>query len=63
MTALKWFRNSKQLSDQKGLKSHIQIVHEGVRYTCNLCDKQYTQQTNLNKHIKYVHQGLKYAGD
>jgi len=44
-----------------GLISHIQSIHEGVKYTCGQCDQQFTQQGNLTVHIKSKHEGVKYA--
>ena len=40
------------------LLRHIETVHDGARFPCNLCDYQATQQTNLTVHIKWKHKKL-----
>ena len=42
------------------LITHIQSIHEGVKYTCNQCHYQATQQSHLTTHIKSIHDGVKY---
>ena len=41
------------------LKTHTKIVHDGVRYTCDLCDHR-PQFSNIQKHIKRVHRSKKH---
>ena len=37
------------------LRRHTLSVHEGVRYSCESCDKKFTQKPNLNKHVARKH--------
>ena len=40
------------------MRSHIQSIHEGVKYSCNQCVKQFTQQSNLTVHVLTIHEGV-----
>ena len=37
------------------LKLHIESVHDGVKYGCELCALQFTFKISLKSHIKTVH--------
>ena len=37
------------------LKIHIQSVHDGKRYQCEVCNKEYTSKGNLQSHKKSAH--------
>ena len=37
------------------LKIHIDSVHLGIKYPCDLCEYQATEMGSLNVHIKTVH--------
>ena len=50
----------KHYASQYGLRNHIEIVHEGVKYACDQCDFQATKQNNLSRHIQSIHEGVKY---
>ena len=41
------------------LQTHTNIVHKGIKYKCNQCDKEFTQLANRNTHIKSIHQKTK----
>ena len=45
------------------LKSHIRLVHEGVKkpydHKCKLCEKVFSSKQNLNNHTSAVHEGIK----
>ena len=49
-----------KFTQKKNLITHIQSIHEGVKYACNQCDYQATTQGNLTIHIKSIHEGVKY---
>ncbi|KAF0689873.1 Uncharacterized protein FWK35_00036762 [Aphis craccivora] len=36
------------------LARHVN-THNGLRYSCTVCEKKYTDNSNLNKHMKNVH--------
>ena len=42
------------------LSSHHKIVHQGRKYSCELCGFQATYQSSVTSHHQSVHQGLKY---
>ena len=44
-------------------KRHIQIKHEGLRYTCHLCDYKTVKPGSLRDHIKVKHEGFIYRCD
>ena len=37
--------------------------HEGVKYSCNLCDYKASRKGNLKTHKMSVHMGIKYSCD
>ena len=51
---------NKQFSQKSHVKSHIESVHNGVKFSCSHCNQQYSQQSGLNKHIKSNHEGFRY---
>ena len=50
-----------KFTQKKNLITHIQSIHEGVKYACNHCDQQFAQQSSLTSHIRSKHEGVKYA--
>ncbi len=36
------------------LARHVN-THNGLRYSCTVCEKKYTDNSNLKKHMKNVH--------
>ena len=53
----------RQFSDHKTIRTHIESIHEGVKYPCNQCNYQATQKTSLEIHVKSKHEGMKFACD
>ena len=45
------------------LEIHIQSVHDGKRYQCEVCNKEYTDRTTLRRHKKSAHEDLTYKYD
>ena len=48
-----------QATRLESLKTHIQSVHEKIKYSCNQCDHQATTQSNLKKHIQSMHDKIR----
>ena len=46
---------------KRGLKNHIQTVHEGtkVKFKCDFCGKSLTEPHGLKLHILAIHEGRK----
>ena len=44
-----------------GLKVYRQIVHEGIRYCCDLCPFEATIRRRFEKHLTFKHEGIKYS--
>ena len=43
---------------QKGdLKTHIESVHGGITFKCDICPSNFTHKGNLKTHIESVHGG------
>lgn len=65
----KWRTQKKSCCDHCGkiyltkpeLRRHIEYVHEGVTFECDLCNRKLAGKVNLVKHMKSVH-GVGYAG-
>lgn len=49
----------KTFNSRKMLNQHNELVHEGVRYDCELCGKTYTSAKNLKKHHQNSHLKLR----
>ena len=43
----------------KNLKSHINAIHQNIKYPCNYCDHQAPQKSALTVHIKRNHRESK----
>ena len=41
----------------------IKLVHEKVRYSCNICVQQFSAKGDLKRHIEAVHEKVKYPCD
>ena len=41
--------------DKRNLQRHINQVHEGLKYKCELCQKMFSEPANLKRHIMCVH--------
>ena len=41
------------------LKTHIQIVHEGIRYPCDMCDYKATKKEDVIKHKNNIHKKIR----
>ena len=42
----------------KGLRRHIQDVHEPPQFKCTICDKVFSRNTNLKRHMETKHSSL-----
>ncbi len=47
--------NSIQTSEKPHLKAHIKGKHEGLRFSCQMCDFETLHDANLRRHIKIKH--------
>ena len=45
------------------LNIHIQGIHEGIRFVCDICAFQATHKGNLTKHIHVKHEGMGFCWD
>ena len=45
------------------LRTHVEAIHEGVRYSCDQCGYKATTAGNLKKHIDSIHTGVCYPCD
>ena len=43
------------------LETHVQSVHEEMKYTCTECDKQFSEGSGLERHIQSIHEQVKYT--
>ena len=48
---------------KSSLKTHIQEVHQGIRYPCDQCPHQARNKISLKYHIETVHEGKRYYCD
>ena len=39
-----------EFTTEQSLKTHIQAVHEGIKFPCDLCDFKFTRKDHLNTH-------------
>ena len=46
----------KKFAYKQSLLRHVQAVHNGVKFQCDLCDASYSQVNNLKNHKKYNHE-------
>ena len=42
------------------LKSHIESVHEGIKYDCHICHSKFSRRTHVQSHIKSAHEKVKH---
>ena len=54
---------SKIFYSRKGLLSHKQSFHKGIRHTCEQCGKCFVQKNRLKMHMKTAHEGLRFSCD
>ena len=45
------------------LKDHIEIKHQGRKFSCTLCDYVAYYSTQLKRHIRNVHENVRYSCD
>ena len=46
-----------------GLKTHIKMVHEGIKFPCDLCDYKGSRQDDVRKHKKNIHDKIRIPCD
>ncbi|CAB0032653.1 unnamed protein product [Trichogramma brassicae] len=51
------------LLDKSNLKRHIDVAHNGVSHTCDICEKKFSTKSNLKKHIDVAHNGVTHTYD
>ena len=49
---------NKSFTKKDHLKTHIQSIHENVRYNCDKCDKSFTHKSSLRTHIRSAHKNV-----
>ena len=49
------YKVTNEVVGKQKMKDHIEIVHEGVRLTCHLCNVKLTRKSNLDKHMQEKH--------
>ena len=49
----------KTYQTQGALRSHIQVVHKGLKHKCSQCSKEYVENRDLQKHFCSTHEGIK----
>ena len=42
------------------IRTHIEAVHEGIRYNCEFCDYKGTTKPNLKNHISSIHENQRF---
>ena len=47
------------LGNKYRLKTHIESIHEGKKYVCDICGHRAAYPQSLREHIKIVHEGKK----
>ena len=52
-----------EATEQCHLQTHIQSLHDGIKYPCNQCDYQAKRLGHLREHIESKHEGIKYLCD
>ncbi len=50
---------SAKFSTTRGLKSHINAIHLGVKFSCKDCGKSFRSKNFRNRHIEVVHNRIK----
>ncbi len=53
----------KTVATEGGIRKHVQTVHEGVSYPCQVpgCDKTYNSASNRKRHRLSEHEGVRYT--
>jgi len=55
------FPGCKYVAAQKRyLREHRQAIHEGIKYSCDMCDHRATTKSNLTKHKQLKHKMIKF---
>lgn len=49
----------KRFNQSWNLKSHIERMHEKIRYKCNLCDRRFSNVENMKKHKENIHERIR----
>ena len=39
--------------------SHIDVVHNKLKFKCDICETTFGQNSSLNRHVRIVHDNLK----
>lgn len=48
-------RCEKNYTTKKRLDTHVQSIHENMKYSCSLCDKTYSRNDQLRAHVNNYH--------
>ena len=51
------------IGNKQNLKRHKESIHEGIRYSCDLCGSAFTKPSALTRHRKLKHEGIIYQCD
>jgi hypothetical protein len=49
------FKCNEFYSTKGNLKRHLAAIHDGKRFTCQVCFMVYNYEQNLNQHVKMKH--------
>ena len=41
------------------MKQHIENIHQGIVYPCDICKKEFVTAKNLERHDELVHKGVR----
>ena len=42
------------------IRTHVELVHRGVRYVCDYCSKMFPKNKDLQNHVNVVHLGMSF---
>ena len=45
------------------LRQHIQCIHEGIKFKCELCDYEANEKKMLKTHVKVQHENFRFTCD
>ena len=49
-----------QTTNSSHFRSHVESIHEGLRYPCSQCEYKATQKGDLKLHVESIHEGVRY---